>query len=284
MDPEAQARAHVKALEADLRSKQAAASPTPLPEEDYLLVLRACVEAADDVTARGVLQLMPQPPTLPAFNLLLHLHSKRGETLSAERVLAQVHQNGLEPSLTSYNTLLQAYVRRASRARRVGQEELKRVRALYASLRTSNEEEMRPDSYTLTAMLRWLQQATYRPKERDGVVVVDEKAGRLLELYQEVVGDIETLLPAERRSSQLYTALLGAASMVGDWGRVEETYGAARQQLKQGLMPSRAYSFVTAAYNKAMTFRPPPPPPPPPVSSEKQREAEEEAIVSVGVV
>ena len=70
------------------------------------------------------------------------------------------------------------------------------------------------------------------------------------EMYENVLKDIEAWLPPERRSSQLYTALLGAAAAEGDWKRVEEAYEEARRQLKQGKMPSRAYAFVETCYRK----------------------------------
>lgn len=80
------------------------------------------------VSARRVLALLPPPlATLNAHNLLLHLHARRGDTSGAERVLGQVLRQGLPPSLTTYNTLLQAYVRRGARARRMAGEEYKRV-------------------------------------------------------------------------------------------------------------------------------------------------------------
>jgi len=305
LSPEALARVHVKSLVAALTAQQRALLPSLLTDEEpYLVVLRACVEAGDDVTARSVLQLMPSPspgPSLSAFNLLLHLHAKKGETLSAERVLAQIAQNGLSPSLSSYNTLLHAYVRRASRARRVSQGEQKRVEAVYKALRRSSppslpsslaSSSLRPDSYTLTAMLRWLQQVSRAAhsggQEREGggafMMEEEEDEGWMLggmgakeqenggtgggagegggrgggreggtahrEMYQIVLKDIETWLPPERRSSQLYTALLGAAAAEEDWERVEEAYEEARRQLKQGKMPSRAYAFVETCYRK----------------------------------
>ena len=62
--------------------------------------------------------------------------------------------------------------------------------------------------------------------------------------------DIQVLLDAQRRSSQLYTALLGAASAVGDDATVETAYAEAKQQMDAGFMPQRAFRFVEVAYRR----------------------------------
>lgn len=60
--------------------------------------------------------------------------------------------------------------------------------------------------------------------------------------------DVAVLLDSQRRSSQLYTALLGAAAAMRDWPTVEQTYREAKQQLAAGFMPARAFRFVEGAY------------------------------------
>lgn len=66
---------------------------------------------------------------------------------------------------------------------------------------------------------------------------------------------MSVLLDAQRRSSQLYTALLGAAAAVGDWPTVEQAYADAQQQLAAGFMPQRAFRFVEGAYRRVVGGR-----------------------------
>ncbi|TFJ81264.1 hypothetical protein NSK_007225 [Nannochloropsis salina CCMP1776] len=270
----------VQRLFAELLARQEALRPSLLIEEEpYLKVLRACVLTNDDVTARAVIHLMPSPapaPSLPAFNLLLHLHAKQGDTLGAERVLGQVLQHGLLPTLLSYNTLLHAYVRRASRARRVSERERRRVRAVYDALRTHclpspsstpGEPDMgrkdRPDVYTMTALLRWVQQAGREGKggkEKNeegsggGEGNIDYEDHDQL-LYRQVLEDIAAWVPLTARSSHLYTALMGAAASQKDWTTVDDAYREAKEQLLAGIMPARAYAFVETCYQKMQGWR-----------------------------
>ncbi len=71
----------------------------------------------------------PPPPTTTATT-----KTTQGDAPGAERVLGQILMHDLAPSLTTYNTLLQAYVRRAARARRMAQEEFKRVLQVWRGL------------------------------------------------------------------------------------------------------------------------------------------------------
>lgn len=62
--------------------------------------------------------------------------------------------------------------------------------------------------------------------------------------------DVDVLLDAQRRSSQLYTALMGAAAAMGDRPTVDQAYADAKTQLAAGCMPQRAFRFVESAYRR----------------------------------
>jgi len=121
----------------------------------------------------------------------------------------------------------------------------------------------RPDVYTMTALLRWVQQAG---REGKGGKEKNEAGSGVGEgnmnyedrdqlLYRQVLEDIAAWVPLTARSSHLYTALMGAAASRKDWTTVDDAYREAKEHLLAGTMPARAYAFVETCYQKMQGWR-----------------------------
>lgn len=105
-----------RAEEAESRLSHRLSQGEEVREEEWCDVMQAWSQAGDVTRAHQVMDMCGV--TVSGLNILMHFHARRGRVEESERVLRRMQDEGLCPSVGSYNSLLHAYVKRGGNSHR----------------------------------------------------------------------------------------------------------------------------------------------------------------------